>query len=57
MIEIKRQQNIIIGIDPLTDLFNPLIQHFGQNDMLIKQTWPRLIRDTQLITKPTGDNK
>ena len=57
IIEIKRQQNIIIGIDPLTDLFNTLIQHFGQNDMLIKQPWPRLIGDTQLITKPAGDNK
>ena len=57
IIEIKRQQNIIIGIDPLSDLFNLLIQHFGQNDMLVKQPWPRLIRDTQLITKPTGDNK
>ena len=25
--------------------------------MLVKQPWPRLIGDTQLITKPTGDNK
>ena len=55
--EIKRQQNIIIGIDPLSDLFNLLIQHFGQNDMLVKQPWPRLISDTQLITKPAGNNK
>ena len=25
--------------------------------MLVKQPWPRLIGDTQLITKPTGNNK
>ena len=57
IIKIKRRNNLVTRINAFDHLFNAVIQHFGKDDFLVKQAWPRLIGNAKLVAKPLGHNK
>ena len=54
---IERRHYITMRADPFFDFHHFAIKQLGQHDVAVKNAWPVLIADAQLITKPFGDEQ